>query len=76
MTEPLSWGQIKQRYPHQNVGLVDVDYIDDGYAFNSAVVKYTDNDTSYDELCSLAMEGKILLLYTTADEDDLVGVLG
>ena len=39
------------------------------------IVKYTDKDTTYENLVDMAMNGSITLLYTTLDEDELLEVV-
>ena len=65
----LTWNEIKEKYPHQNVGLIDVEYIGKGLGIKSAVVLCTDKSTSYDEMCLMAVRGNIDMRYTTLDED-------
>lgn len=72
----LTWGQIKSAYPHQNVGLVDVEPDGNPVSVKSAVVRCSDRDTPYETLVEMAMSGKIRLMYTTFDEDELEGVCG
>lgn len=74
--ERLSWRQIQERYPHRNVGLVDIESGRNCDDVKSAVVACTDETTPYGELVDMAFRGKIVLMYTTMDEDELVGVLG
>ncbi len=69
MTERLTWDEIKRRYPHQNVGLIDC--LPDSLNIDSAVVKYTEKDTSYDEMCLMAFMGEIALRYTTPGDIDI-----
>ena len=68
ITQRMSWDEIKTKYPHQNVGLIDCQ--PDSYDIKSAIVKYTDKDLSYQDLIKKAMLGEIHLMYTTMDEDD------
>lgn len=72
----LTWEEIKEKYPHQNVGLVDIENGRNSVSVKSAVVAYTDKTNSYEELVDMAVNGKIVLMYTTMDEDELIGVLG
>lgn len=74
--ERLSWTEIKQKYPHQNVGLVEIEPYKNSAGVKSAIVAYTDKTNTYEELVDMAVNGKIFLMYTTMDEDDLVGILG
>ena len=66
----LSFEEIKELYPHQYVGLTDIVYRPDSRVIESATVKYTLDDISYEEMCSKAIIGnEIFMVYTTADED-------
>ena len=66
----MTWEEIKLNYPHQNVGLVDC--LPDPITMDSAIVKYTDKETSYFDLLKMALNGEIALRYTTLDEDCMV----
>ncbi len=68
MGERLTIEEIKLRYPHQYVGLTNVEY--HGSRVNAAVVKYTPNNISFDELSLKAIKGEVYLHYTTLEEDD------
>ena len=67
MGERLTWSEIKKRYPHQNVGLIDIEQPSAGET--TAVVKYTSNDLSYSDMVHKAFAGEIHMRYTTLDED-------
>ena len=67
MGERLTWQEIKRRYPHQYVGLIDVEAGINEVTVKSAVVACTSNDTSYDEMTIMAFYGKITMMYTTDD---------
>lgn len=67
--QSLLWNEIKEKYPHQNVGLINVKYFNSSKIIESAVVYCSDKDTSYDDMCLLAAKGDIVLRYTTLDED-------
>ena len=64
----MTWQEIKEAYPHQNVGLVE--RIPNHVNFDTAIVKCTDKDKTYSELLHLAFNGEIDMRYTTMDEDD------
>ena len=66
----LSWEEIKQHYPHQNVGIIDAEKKPDSEIIVSGIVKFTDRDMTYDDFALLAMQNKIELRYTTLDEDE------
>ena len=67
--ERLTWKEIVRRYPHQNVGLMEIEYGCNEATVASAVVKCTDKDTDPDEMVMMALRGEILMEYTTYDED-------
>lgn len=72
--ERLTWEEIKQKYPHQNVGLIDVEYANSGIGgpVKSAVVVCTDCDTDRNEIAWKAIQGELIMVYTTFDEDSLM----
>ncbi len=63
----MTWAEIKHRYPHQNVGLVDIHEEPDGST--SAIVKYAEENMSREEMFKRAINGEIQMRYTTLDED-------
>lgn len=71
--ERLTWSEIVNKYPFHYVGLVDVDHGKFPLGVESAVVKYTDIDTSYDDLTLKAFRGEIFLLYTTPSTNFVEG---
>ena len=64
----MTWEEIKATYPHQNVGLVDLE--PNNLNFETAVVYCTDKEKSYSELIRMAINKEIIMMYTTMDEDD------
>ena len=64
----MTWAEIKKAYPKQLVGLVDCKPEDVG--FETAVVKYTSENTTREELYDRAFDGEIYLLSTTFDDDE------
>lgn len=62
----MTWEEIKEAYPHQNVSLIgclpDPDHIE------SAIVKYTEKDITYNEMIEKALKGKITMTFTSLDE--------
>ena len=70
--ERLTWEEIVQKYPHMNVGLVDVETGINDADIKSAVVKCTDKDTPYGEMFRAAYRNEIMMCYTTRDEDVLI----
>ena len=73
--ERLTWQQIKEKYPHQKVGLVSVEKYPNSNIIKSAIVKYTDREVSRETLCLMAYKGEIIARYTSLDEDDMLGGL-
>lgn len=67
--ERLTWAEIVRRYPHQNVGLVEIEFGINSADVKSAVVKCTDRDTDPDDMAIAALHGEIWMCYTTFDED-------
>ena len=69
----LSWNEIKELYPSQHVGLVDVIFEDeDQMNIKSAIVKYTDKDMSDGQLMLLAKKGEIIRRYTSLEQSKLL----
>ncbi len=71
----LTWEEIKKKYPHQYVGLTEVEYGRNKASVISAIVKYTDKNIAYNDMLLMYIRGEILLRYTTLDEDELEGLL-
>lgn len=69
MPERLTWEQIKEKYPHRNVGLTEIIYKGDSKIIESAVVICTDEIMDRDKMILLGIQGKIIVKYTTFDED-------
>lgn len=72
--ERLSWEEIKEKYPHQYVGLTEVEKYPGSIVTKSAIVSFTSKETSYIKLLEMAMQGKITLHYTTPEEDTMGGI--
>jgi len=72
--ERLSWTEIVKKYPHQYVGLTEVEKYPGSITTKSAVVSYTSKETSYTQLLEMAMQGEITLHYTTPEENSLGGI--
>lgn len=64
--ERMTWEEIKEAFPYQNVGLIgcmpDSDHIE------SAIVKYTEKDITYNEMIEKALAGEITMTFTSLDE--------
>ena len=69
MTKRMTCEEIVKKYPHQNVGLVGCQ--PDSMNIESAIIKYTEKETSYDDLCLMAFRGEIALRYTTPEDIDI-----
>ena len=73
--ERLTWEQIIEKYPHQMVGLVDVELNKPPEALiKSAVVKCTSLDTTEEEISRLASTEEIFFTYTTLEDGEFMGV--
>lgn len=73
----LTWEQIQQRYPNQFVGLVDVEYGAHKVEIKSAVVKYSEENSTRDEICLLTVQHKVQeMRLTTQDTDYQLSVNG
>ena len=64
----MTWAEIKKAYPKQVVGLVECQPEKGGW--KTAVVKYTDATTSYDDMCEKAFDGEIFMISTAIGEDN------
>lgn len=71
LSTKLSWSDIKTLYPHQNVALTDVEYVDGTNVVKNAKVACTDKDTDLNEMRYNAIKGKYIVKYTTLDEDSI-----
>ncbi|MBR2215952.1 MAG: hypothetical protein IJ849_09370 [Selenomonadaceae bacterium] len=67
MSEALTWNEIKSRYPHQYVGLVNLE--PSAPNFQTAMVKYTSQNMTKADLEQRAFDGEIDLRYTSLDDD-------
>lgn len=70
-SELITWEEIKTRYPHCNVGMVDVEYSDNSNYIKKARVVCTDIDSDRDDMILSAINGKMIVRYTTLDEDEV-----
>ena len=66
--ERLTWEQIKEKYPNQNVGLVDIETEENSRLVKTTIVKYTSNNTSDEDLQLRAILGEICLVHTKLDK--------
>ena len=69
----MTWEEIVAKYPDRWVGLVDVDWKNDGPNVRSAVVKYSDKTA--DELLWMQIRGEIYSTYTTPGKSAPLGTL-
>ena len=76
-TQRMTWEEIKERYPHRQVGLTDVVWVNnDNTNIESAIVKCTDADMSLDEMADLIIKGILqTIAYTTPEDESEVGTL-
>ena len=64
----MTWKEIKQMYPNQWVGLVDVEYESDNDAtIKTAIVKYTDKSKNELTKMQIQTNGELIGIYTTPD---------
>lgn len=68
--ERLTWQEIKDKYPHRYVGLINIEHGSNSISVKKASVLCTDKDKTYEEMLKMAKNNEIDLRYTTADEDD------
>lgn len=68
MTERMTWDEIVEKYPHQNVGLIDC--IPNSINFDTAIVKCSEKEKSYSELVRMAAKGEIFLMHTDINGED------
>ena len=69
MHKIMTWEQIKEAYPSQMVGLVNVEMHENSNVVKRGLVKYTSKDTDSKTMSLMAMNGEIVLRYTTLDEE-------
>jgi len=66
----LTWNEIKEKYPHKYVELSNIIYGANSATIAKAEVCCTSQDTKYEDMIRMYIEKKIVLRYTTMDEDD------
>ena len=72
----MTWEEIKEKYPDQWVGLVDVEYEPDNDAtIKSAVVMFTDKTVEELTLMQIQSNGEINAVYTTPDNVLFIGTM-
>ena len=76
-TRRMTWEEIKKKYPHRQVGLVDVIWTNnDNTNVESAIVKCTDIDMSLEDMADQIFDGAIqTIAYTTPEDESNVGAL-
>lgn len=72
-SERLTLEQIKEKYPHQWVGLVDCE-MENSANIRSAIVKYTEEDMSSDLMALETVKGNMKAIYTTPNDESFSGV--
>ncbi len=77
MADRLSWNEIREKYPHMQVGLSNIIWVNnDNTNVESAVVSCTDQEMSLDEMADQIFAGTIqAIAYTTPEDDVSVGAL-
>ena len=75
MNNRMMWSEIKEKYPEQWIGLVDVDWENDS-TIHSDVVKYIGK--SSDELLRIKFGGEpdLVARYTSPDNLGQMGIVG
>ena len=66
LNKRMTWEEICNKYPHQNVGLIKC--LPDDLNIETAIVKYTEKDISYNEMIEKALDGEILMMFTSLSE--------
>ena len=69
----MTWAEIKQAYPGQHVGLIDI--IEDDKDVLTAIVRCSSKDTDIHEMHELAVRGEIKLKYTWSEDSNPLGAL-
>ena len=75
MQERMTWTEIKEKYPEQWIGLVDIDW-ENGATVRSAVVKYVGKNST--ELLEIKFdnEPELVVRYTSPDSLGPMGIVG
>lgn len=69
--ERLTWEQIQEKYPNQNVWLSDIETEENSTCVKSAVIKYTSENTSSEELGIRSVLGEVMEVHTSKDKKDV-----
>ncbi len=74
MQERMTWAEIKEKYPEQWIGLVDIDW-ENGATVRSAVVKYVGKNST--ELLEIKFdnEPELVVRYTSPDSLGPMGIV-
>ena len=75
MSEKMKWSEIKEKYPDQWLGLVDIDW-ENGATVRSAVVKYADKSSDELLMIKFTKEPDLLVEYTSPDNLGPMGFIG
>ena len=67
MSPRMTWSDIKKTYPDQHVGLAEVEFGDHD-EIKSAIVMYSENNTSKNHIFEQAIGGKVIQAYTSPDK--------
>ncbi len=71
----MTWAEIMEKYPDQNVGLVEVEWGINSSTVKTAIVKYSGDSLPKEELLLMAYKGDIVLEYTSPDTANQIGAL-
>ncbi len=73
----LTWAEIVNKYPDTWVGLIGIIRKENSADIESAIVKYTSNEKTKDELLEMVFRDELeLSIYTTPDNIFQLGMVG
>lgn len=77
LNERLTWNEIVEQYPDTWVGLKDIIREENSADIASAIVMYTSNTKTSDELLEMVFNNELeLSIYTTPDNVFQLGMVG
>ena len=71
----LTWQKIKEKYPNQTVGLIDIQTGINSMDIISAAVLYTEKRDGLVKIATASIKGEVFMISTNIDSDLDVGVL-
>ena len=76
INERLTWNEIVEKYPDKWVGLVEIIREENSADIESAIVKYTSDTKTSDELLEMVFNNELeLSIYTTPDNCCQLGMI-